>query len=568
MQAGKRTRFSPSSCSPSVSREAEPERDLGAKGPTSSSSGERKHEREMEQADDRDDDLRMEGCDETNCGEEEDEEAQEASADADDPDDSQVEEEDVDAERLSFLNNFVAEVIEDLRSPDGVEDGLGIVRDPDPSASEQFFQWLIHPLSVGRFHEQFWEKRPFLIRRPRNRSLYEGWFEKEDIETLFERETLKYGMNVDVTKYKDGARANFSTEGAAKANQVWKKFAKGWSVRILHPQRWSNSLFLLLSAFERYWHCVAGCNAYLTPAKSQGFSPHYDDIEAFVLQTEGKKRWRCYRPRSLDDVLPRFSSPDFSQDDIGDPILDEILEPGDLLYMPRGTIHQAEATSDTHSLHITVSVGQRNTWSDYLELALPRALELAWEDHLLLRESLPRDFATYMGVAHSDKDDPRRAAFLERVILCMDRLVKSGPWDSAVDQMAVKFLQARLPLPHVPDSEATKEGGSLIKLNMMSKVRLVAPDVARFVVEEDSAVLYHMLNNSRALHNELSDSCEAGSVPGSSLEFPLDFAPALEELITAYPTPVCVSNLSIDSKQAALDLVTQLYKSGLLVVMK
>ncbi|KAG6541101.1 hypothetical protein Mapa_017472 [Marchantia paleacea] len=77
-----------------------------------------------------------------------------------------------------------------------------------------------------------------------------------------------------------------------------------------------------------------------------------------------------------------------------------------------------------------------------------------------------------------------------------------------------------------------------------------------------------MLNNSRALHNELIDSFEAGSILGSSLEFPLNYAPALEELITAYPTHVCVSNLSIDSKKAALNLVTQLYNSGLLVVIK
>ncbi|KAL3692925.1 hypothetical protein R1sor_006576 [Riccia sorocarpa] len=556
MQAGKRARLSPPTCSPSVSKGTEADKDLGARGTTGSGSGVRENEREVQEVDI---DLRMEGCDESNCDAAE--AAQEGSADGDEHENSQIEEEDVDAERLSYLNGFVAEVIEDSRSPGGVEDGLGIARDPDPSAAEQFFQWLIHPLSVERFHQQFWEKKPFLIRRPCNRSLYEGWFEKEDIESLLERETLRYGLNVDVTKYKDGARANFSTEGAAKATQVWKKFAKGWSVRILHPQRWSNSLFLLLSAFERYWHCVAGCNAYLTPAKSQGFSPHYDDIEAFVLQTEGKKRWRCYKPRSLDDVLPKFSSPDFSQEEIGEPILDEILGPGDLLYMPRGTIHQAEATSDTHSLHITVSVGQRNTWSDYLELALPRALELAWEDHLLLRESLPRDFATYMGVAHSDKDDPRRAAFLERVILCMDRLVKSGPWDSAVDQMAVKFIQARLPLPHTPEAEVTKDGSLLATLNSTSKVRLVAPDVARFVVEEDSAVLYHMLNNSRVLHNESYDF-----ETDSSIEFPLDYAPALEELITAYPTPVCVSNLSIDSKKAAMDLVSQLFVAGLLVV--
>ena len=38
-------------------------------------------------------------------------------------------------------------------------------------------------------------------------------------------------------------------------------------------------------------------NRYLTPAGTQGFAPHYDDIEAFILQLEGKKHWRLYSPR-------------------------------------------------------------------------------------------------------------------------------------------------------------------------------------------------------------------------------------------------------------------------------
>lgn len=37
--------------------------------------------------------------------------------------------------------------------------------------------------------------------------------------------------------------------------------------------------------------------SYLTPAGSQGFAPHYDDIEAFVMQLEGKKKWKLYHPR-------------------------------------------------------------------------------------------------------------------------------------------------------------------------------------------------------------------------------------------------------------------------------
>lgn len=141
-----------------------------------------------------------------------------------------------------------------------------------------------------------------------------------------------YGLNIDVTKHDiDGGRSTYSSEASATPSKVWSKYADGWSVRILHPQRWCDPVFMILSAFERYWGSVAGCNAYLTPAGSQGFSPHYDDIEAFVIQTEGKKRWKVYKPRNPIEALPRFSCPNFEQGEIGEPILDVDLEPGDIL---------------------------------------------------------------------------------------------------------------------------------------------------------------------------------------------------------------------------------------------
>ena len=78
----------------------------------------------------------------------------------------------------------------------------------------------------------------------------------------------------------------------------------------------------------------------MTPAGSQGFAPHYDDIEAFVLQLEGKKHWRVYSPRNENESFPIFSSRNFSESEIGSPIIDCILDEGDFLYFPRGFIHQ------------------------------------------------------------------------------------------------------------------------------------------------------------------------------------------------------------------------------------
>lgn len=74
----------------------------------------------------------------------------------------------------------------------------------------------------------------------------------------------------------------------------------------------------------------------------------------------------CFRNKC--ETLPRYSSKNFNSSDLdlSKPYMEVTLTPGDLLYFPRGYIHQANAT-DTHSLHLTISVYQKNAWIDLLE---------------------------------------------------------------------------------------------------------------------------------------------------------------------------------------------------------
>ena len=99
-----------------------------------------------------------------------------------------------------------------------------------------------------------------------------------------------------------------------------------------------------------------------------------------MLQLEGKKLWKIHAPREQSEVLNRYSSQNFTPEDVGEPIMTVWLEPGDLLYFPRGTIHQASAAPDTHSLHLTISTGQNNAWIDYFEKAMQLALTAASMD--------------------------------------------------------------------------------------------------------------------------------------------------------------------------------------------
>lgn len=61
------------------------------------------------------------------------------------------------------------------------------------------------------------------------------------------------------------------------------------------------------------------------------------------------------------------------------------LNAGDLLYFPRGTIHEGRTDEEEHSLHITLSVYQHTAFADLLENVLPSALKKAAQSNVEFR---------------------------------------------------------------------------------------------------------------------------------------------------------------------------------------
>jgi ribosomal protein L16 Arg81 hydroxylase len=115
-----------------------------------------------------------------------------------------------------------------------------------------------------------------------------------------------------------------------------------------------------MERLECYFGSLVGANIYITPHDSQGLPPHHDDIEAFVVQLEGIKRWLLYAPTSID--LP--DSYELAHAPLGPPTHDITLQPGDILYFPRGVVHQARTPSSStesvdYSTHITISTYQK-----------------------------------------------------------------------------------------------------------------------------------------------------------------------------------------------------------------
>jgi hypothetical protein len=156
---------------------------------------------------------------------------------------------------------------------------------------------------------------------------------------------------------------------------------------------------LVLQGLHRTWPPLVGfgarlaeelghpvqINAYITPPESQGFAPHYDLHDVFVLQVSGRKHWVVHRPVIEDPLenqpFDRYK-PEIAARVAEDGLIDTVLEPGDSLYLPRGTIHAAQALGET-SIHLTIGVHPLTRYQ------LARFLLDAAQDQPELRRSLP-----------------------------------------------------------------------------------------------------------------------------------------------------------------------------------
>ena len=245
---------------------------------------------------------------------------------------------------------------------------------------------LLSPLPTEEFFETYWETRPLHVSAT-DRSRFGAFLGFATLDRVLA--VLPDNKNLFLIN---------NTEGSTKTQVFLTKDEKE-SLPSLYD-RFSQGNTLLINGLDGFWEPVArlarqltmalGCfvnvNSYITPRQARGFKPHWDDHDVFVLQTGGEKEWHLFEG---GPELPRryegYALEDGPQS-VGDPgEPSQILRmcAGDLLYLPRGTIHQAVTTASA-SMHLTVGLFNK-TWED---LAVA-AVQDAARRNPLLRRALP-----------------------------------------------------------------------------------------------------------------------------------------------------------------------------------
>ena len=291
------------------------------------------------------------------------------------------------------------------------------------------FDYVIGSLRSDDFFEQYWEQNPLVISR-KNPDYYCDLLSEQDLYTLLWSTKPAWGSVQLANHNRQEGWVDYTTQ-VPNVDCIARAYGQGDTIVVNDLQwRWK-PIALVCRSFEVIFNFVVNANLYLTPKGSQGLAPHFDTQNVFILQLQGSKHWRLYDSSikcPLDDVAQEVS-----RIDTGEPLLSATLQAGDLLYIPRGMVHEA-VTSDDSSMHLTIGVSVL-CWKTLLE----SMLQLASEEEAQFRQALPIGFANRSDLLVS---------LHSRIEALLKRLQETVSVEGAVERLAERLMDTMQPLPN------------------------------------------------------------------------------------------------------------------------
>lgn len=126
---------------------------------------------------------------------------------------------------------------------------------------------------------------------------------------------------------------------------------QGASLVLNSIERQIPAIAAMNAMIERYLRCETFTNAYVSFNRDSAFKAHFDPHNVLILQLHGRKRWWCYGQK---DAFP-MAGKTFADDQLPAAEWEGVLEPGDILFVPRGDVHRA-CVEDVNSVHLTVTM--------------------------------------------------------------------------------------------------------------------------------------------------------------------------------------------------------------------
>lgn len=221
---------------------------------------------------------------------------------------------------------------------------------PDPGLA-----YLVHPVDPGTFQTEYWETKPLVVHR-NDPDYYAGVLSLDDVDRVLSLSNSSLDnirVVMDDTEIPVSDLRLSGGDGSANALEaIFERYRTGATIVLKALNgRWE-PLARLSRALGAELSTRIQADVYVVPALAREFAPRYESHDVFIMQVYGTQHWRL---TSQPHALPvQGQSYDESQPE---PVADQEfhLECGDLLHLPRGTVHSATANSVV-SVHVTLRI--------------------------------------------------------------------------------------------------------------------------------------------------------------------------------------------------------------------
>ena len=202
-------------------------------------------------------------------------------------------------------------------------------------------------ITAEQFLSEYWQKKPLLVRNamPEIASL----LEPNDVMEL----ALEEHVTARLIKQKDRDPNQWSVKSSPLLKADFQKMPKLWTLLVQAVDHYSFDLSALWKKFPfiPQWRRDDIMVSYAPQGGSVG--KHFDFYDVFLVQGYGHRRWQlghmCDTETPFVPGQPLKLLPEIEVD------FDEVLAPGDLLYVPPGLAHYGVAEDDC----LTYSFGFR-----------------------------------------------------------------------------------------------------------------------------------------------------------------------------------------------------------------
>jgi len=236
----------------------------------------------------------------------------------------------------------------------------------------------LNNIDLKQFLSQYWQKKPLVIKQgfenfidPLDEHDLAGLSQEPSVDSRIVSQTdnvwqVNHGPFDDVNAYCSGS----------------------WSLLVQSVDHFIPEADQLMRAFDFIPHWRIDDLMVSFSNKEAGVGPHLDQYDVFIIQGKGSRRWQVGLPGDFDTISPHK---DLSQISGFDPVIDQVLLSGDIIYIPANHPHNGVALEEC----LNYSVGfrapsQQEMLSSLADFAIDNNL---FNERYTDKEIAPREFS-------------------------------------------------------------------------------------------------------------------------------------------------------------------------------